>query len=414
MTSLQLAILNLWRRKVPTVVVLLAIAVAVGCSGLLLRLYVLSNSRFGSLARGGDAIVGAKAGGLDILLGSLNLEGSYPGYLPGKLFESLRARSPVHFEDGVKADPDYIASAIPFLYAGVAENFRVIGTDDSFLRRPIPEDSLRVEQGTWFAAPLDVVLGAQVARSLRLKVGDTLNIRSWSSGTTQEARGELQPFHIVGILASSETAWDRAVYVSLSDARQLLVPADLERSSIWRNDVLNYFLIYLRPGGFAALDALVNRRTVGQVIDVREQIRKLEELTGVGRRLGLFISAFVMLLGGLAVAGMMITRFDGMSTQVAVLRAIGYDRKRITQWLLWEGFLLGVLAVLIGAVFDLSLFPLVRSLLGSTVPEVAEVPVSLASSLPVWIIAILCTTAAVAMPVIRLSRQDVHNSLRGV
>ena len=91
MNALRLAILNLTRRRVPTFLALLSIAISVGFSGVLLRLYFLSESRFSTLAKGGDAIVGAKSGGLDILLNCLNLEGPYPGYIPSRALPVAQA-----------------------------------------------------------------------------------------------------------------------------------------------------------------------------------------------------------------------------------------------------------------------------------------------------------------------------------
>src|SRR5689334_19056388 len=99
MTSFRLAILSLIRRRTPTFIAFLAISVSVAFSGILLRLYVLSGARFSGLAKAGEAIVGAKSGGVEILLGALNLEGEYPDFIPLKLYASLAARSGVQFED---------------------------------------------------------------------------------------------------------------------------------------------------------------------------------------------------------------------------------------------------------------------------------------------------------------------------
>src|SRR4051812_11418281 len=98
MTPLRLARLSLTRHLFATAITVAAIGLSVACGGILLRLYLLSESRFEALGRAGDAIVGAKAGGIEILLGSANGEGAYPDYLPYKLFETLRAQQNVQFE----------------------------------------------------------------------------------------------------------------------------------------------------------------------------------------------------------------------------------------------------------------------------------------------------------------------------
>lgn len=413
MTAWRLAWLDICRRPIASVIVVVAVALAVACSGLLLRLYTLSNSRFATIASAGEAVVGAKAAGLDLLLGSLNLEGRYPGFLPAKLYDSLRARAPVRFEDGTTAQPNYIESITALLYCGLVEGkFRVIGTDQGFFERPRGE-SLRLKAGTFGLDPGQIVAGARVAEQLGLKLGSSVLVRTWFDGEpTQELSGGAESFRVSGILAATDTAWDLGLYVSLAESQRLIGQENLSTKSIWGSEVVNYFLIYLGPSGFAELENLINKRTVGQVIRVPEELSRLADITGSGRQLGLLISSFIMLLGGLAVAGTMITRFDAMSSQIAVLRAIGYDGNFIYRWLLLEGLLLGLGACVIGLGLDWLFFPVVRTLLGSGVPSDDFHRVGLLASSPVWIIALICTLAAVMIPLLRLSRQSIHDALR--
>jgi putative ABC transport system permease protein len=412
MSLFRLAFLNLWRRKTPTLIALLSIGISVACGGILLRLYLLSNSRFASLGKGGDALVGAKAGGIEILLGALNLEGPYPGFIPAKLYFSLKDRKSVGFEDGYKSQPSYVQSVIPFLYFGKYRNYRVIGTDESFLHRPIAEDSLTLARGNWFTGNEEIVVGSEVAARERIQVGDKLIVDRWTGNDPTSASP--LTFTVSGVLSPTDSVWDRALYGDLNQAQKVLSESDLAGRSIWKSEVLHYFLIYVSPEGLPALESLINRRTVAQVVSVPAQIESLERLTGTGRQLGLWITALIVLLAGLGVASMMATRFDAMAIQLAVLRALGYERKQIAAWLIWEGKLLGWSACLLGGILDAALFPWLRGLLGATLPPPPLVDSFLWQSWPVWGMAILATILAVVLPVIRIYGQDVHSSLRGV
>jgi putative ABC transport system permease protein len=110
---------------------------------------------------------------------------------------------------------------------------------------------------------------------------------------------------------------------------------------------------------------------------------------------------------------MLITRFDAMSVQLAVLRAIGYGRREIGMWLIWEGFLLGLAGCLVGMVIDGSTFPILRDLLGSALPPADLIASSFLESYPVWIVTVPATVFAIFIPLIRLYRQDVHQALKG-
>ena len=412
MSPFRLAVLNLVRRKVSALIALAAIALSVASSGVLLKLYILSGSRFATIAAGGDAVVGAKAGGTEILLGSLNLEGDYPGFLPYKLFESLRPERTVVFSDGARSKPSYLRSVIPVVYFGRYGRFRIVGTDESFVHRPRPADAPALAQGRWATGESEVTVGSEVARRARLRPGDTLKAESWAGDATAE-RIEFA-LTVVGVFAPTGTAWDRALFSTVDEAHRILGQLDLRGQSIWGADVLNYFLVYLQPGGLRELEALVNERTVGQVIVVEKEKGRLRELTGTGRRLGGLMTALIMVLGGLCVTAMMVTRFDAMTVQLAVLRAIGYARAEIAAWLVCEGLLLGAAACLIGGLADALAFPWIRGLLGSALPAEVMVPSPFYLSAPVWATAVFATVLAVFIPLYRLYHQDIHGSLKGL
>jgi putative ABC transport system permease protein len=417
MTSFELATKSLIRRPLSSVLAILSIALAVGCCGVLLRIYLLMNQRFSTLARGGDAIVGAKAGGIEILLNALNGEGPYPDFLPYKLFESLKAQQGVRFEDGAQSEPDYLRQTIPVLYFARFHDDRVMGTDNSFFNRPAGEASLTLRDGHLAEANKDIVLGSAVADKYNLKMNDDIILRLWVGDRAEPngdgTHGPDLKFKITGVLNPTHTMWDRELYTTVAGAQEVVAAAPgLQTRSIWGASVLNYFLVYLKPNGFQPLKDLINKRTIGQSIFVLDEKKNLEELTGTGQTIGFFVSALVILLGGLSVASMLVTRFDAMGVQLAVLRAIGYKKSAIAAALLWEGFLLGLVACLVGIAIDLAAFPLMRYLLGGSLPPSDVIDSSIIYSSPVWVAALIATISSVLFPLLKLYRQDVHRSLQ--
>ncbi|MFV8248184.1 ABC transporter permease [Bdellovibrio bacteriovorus] len=410
MKSFQLAYLNLTRRPVPSCLAIAAIAISVACAGMLLRLNNLAESRFSTLGKGGDAIIGAKSGGTDILLGALHAEGEYPGYLPLKLFESLRQEQTVRFEDGAQIKPSVIKSVIPFLYFAKWGDVRVVATDESFVSRPRAEDSPKLKEGRWATGINEAVVGYLLAQKHGLKVGDQFDGKLWL-GPKVFASSSVK-LKVVGVFDSTHSIWDRLVFTDLSTAQNAMKILNMTEASIWGPGVLNYFLVYLNPQGFDSLANLVNNRTVGQAVDVPVEIKKLNELVGAGQELGIFVTILILVLGGLSMAAMLITRFEAMSLQLAVLRAMGYRKSSIGGWLLWEGFLLGLAAVFFGLVMDVAGFPALRLMLGTSLPGPDIVASSIFESAPVWVTAIVATTASVFVPLYRVYHQDVHFSLR--
>jgi putative ABC transport system permease protein len=419
MTPLRLALLSLTRRAVPSLIALIAIGLAVACSGVLIRLYILSDSRFNTMGDAGDAIIGAKSGGIEILLNSLNGEGPYPDYLPYVLFESLRAQQAVHFEDGANAEPDYLKSVIPVLFYAHYRGARVVATDETFFNRPVGDHSLHLREGRLQTNTGDLVVGSTLAMREHLRIGESIDMQSWGpeGSVVHTVTGRVS-----GILEPTGKVWDRMMFGRIEDAQASLSPEALATHSIWGRKVLNYYFVYLKPStttnslsdSATQLKALINGRTVGQVVFVDQAKRDLFDLTGKGRQLGFLMTAFIILLGGLSVAAMLVTRFDGMSVQVAVLRAIGYGKREISAWLLCEGALLGIGACVLGACIDAASFPLIRDFLGSALPAQDVADVAIWQSAPVWLAALTATIFAVFIPLLRFYRQDVHISLRSV
>jgi putative ABC transport system permease protein len=408
MTPRRLALLSLQRRRLPTLITVLSIAISVACSGILLRLYHLSASRFDSLGRGWQAVVGAKAGGIEIMLNALNGEGPYPDFLPSVLYDSLHSAQTVHFEDGHQSTPEYLRSIAPIVYFGKWHEYRAIGTNEDFLRG-LGDSPLAA--GQWANAPGQIVLGSQIAKLAGVQVGDSLSLQAWVGDHLGRAELSLK---VVGVLQPTASVWDRSLFSTVAQAQVVIAEqrAELAGRSIWNEHVLQYFLINLQPGGFAPLEALINKRTVGQAVLVDSEKTKLEQLTGAGKSIGLFVSVFIILLSSLSVSAMLITRFEGMSVQLAVLRAIGYARGEIARWLLWEGFLLGLAGCALGALLDGLGFPILRALLNGALPPVELVSSSLSESAVVWLVAVVATTLAIFVPLIRLYRQDVHQALK--
>lgn len=410
MTPFRLAYLSLTRRKIPTLIAFTAIALAVAASGLLLRLDELSDSRFRTMAAGGDALVGAKAGSVEILLGALNGEGAYPDFLPAKLYETLRTESSLHFEEGSNVSTRLARAMIPILFFGKIHGFRVAGTEESFLTRPLPQDSLSFADGRWPQGAKEVVLGAAVARELGAKSGDRVHVDPWFFADEPVGAGE--DYVVSGVLAAKGTSFDRIAYARIADAQAALATRPLAARSVWGANVVQYLLVYMNPGATQPFRDLINKRSVGQFVVVGEAKAQLREIMGATEALGFWLTVFVLALGFLSVLGVLATRFEAMAVQVAILRALGKSRAFVCSAIGWESLLLGGSAVVVGAGLDAMSFPFVRQLFERNLPSADIVRIPLTASSPVWAIAIIAALASGLVPLLRIYQKDVHSILK--
>jgi putative ABC transport system permease protein len=411
MSPAKIAYLHLVRRKFSSLIVLAGIVLAVATSGILLRLYSLSNQRFTTLIHSGDAIVGAKSGALDLLLGMLNFEGDYPEYIPSNLYTTLKNQESIHFEDKATVAPNFIRAVFPFALVGKVSDFRVYTTSTDFFNfkeKDLPE----IVSGGAPTAASQVAVGAEVAARLKVQVGDTLPARVWVGG--EPFNENSQTLKVVGIFKETHKAWDRIALANWDTAEKIFNENVMLFRTPWGTNVMNFMLIYLHDGGFAHLDSLINRRTVAQMVSVGGAYAKLEELTGTGKELGLLVAAIILLLGFSSVASMMVGRFESMNVQLAVLRALGYSKNDLVKVLLYETLYLALTACLVGAFLDATIFPWLRSLLGANLPGEDIISMSIWTSWPVWVAVITGNLLSVLYPIWRISKQNIHTSLRSI
>ncbi|MFW5824149.1 MAG: ABC transporter permease, partial [Marinobacter sp.] len=105
---------------------------------------------------------------------------------------------------------------VPLSLGDSYQGHRVVGTDRRFLEHYQYGDDqpLAVAEGRWFDDLFEVVLGAQVARTLGHETGDEI-VLAHGGGRTSFVKHDQHPFRVSGILAPTGTPVDRGVYVSL-------------------------------------------------------------------------------------------------------------------------------------------------------------------------------------------------------
>lgn len=413
MNAFRLSFLYLRRHLFATSITVIALALAIAAVTILLKLEILSHSRFNTLAEQSDVIVGAKSGGIDILLGALNFEGDIPAYVPQNLYETLKAKKDIQFEDQSTYRESFVISQIaPILVFGHYNGFTLIGTEPSFLNlQPTNSTAPQLQDGIFPSAVKEVMIGSDVAEKENVKLGDRLYVHARIHDSAQESAAF--DLKIVGILKHTGKIWDKGIYTNLETAQQAVVGTP-GYQTIWGPHVLSYFLINIKPGGESSLATLINQRTVSQLVFVDKEKKHLEELTGSSKELQFLIVGALLVLSTLTVLAVFFTRIEARSLELAVLRALGYARSDLTKLLLVEGFWMGLSSIVLAAIIEFVMSPVILSTAGAQLPAVNS------SNWPSWMILVTGVLALVAIavaslpPLWRLYKQDVHSALRNI
>ncbi|MBT5428949.1 MAG: FtsX-like permease family protein [Rhodospirillaceae bacterium] len=204
MIILRLAWQSILNRKSTTILTILSIAI----STLLLvgveKVRTASRASFINTISGTDLIIGARTGGVQLLLYSVFHIGSATSNVTWKTVEDIKKRREVKW-------------IVPIALGDSHKGYRVVGTSTDYFkyfkyRRNIP---LKLQNGEVFSDLFDAVLGAEVAQNLNYKIGDKIVL---AHGTGPVSLGKDHgdtPFRISGILTPTNTPVDKAVHVSM-------------------------------------------------------------------------------------------------------------------------------------------------------------------------------------------------------
>lgn len=151
-----------------------------------------------------DMIVGAPSGQLNLLLYSVFRMGSPTSNVNYKSYETLKGSSLVKW-------------AIPISLGDSHRGFRVMGTNNSYFEhfKYGTKQPLTFSSGQPFNTLFEAVIGADVAKKLKYKIGQSVVI-AHGIGNTSFTHHDNTPFIIKGILSPTGTPVDKTIHVSLN------------------------------------------------------------------------------------------------------------------------------------------------------------------------------------------------------
>jgi putative ABC transport system permease protein len=166
-----------------------------------------------------------------------------------------------------------------------------------------------------------LLLGRQAAERLHRKVGDVLYI------------GQV-PFRVVGLYETGSSLEDSAAVVSLEDAQTLTLQPR-------RVTVLH---VKLRDPALAdAFRARVARRFPDLTAIASEDFADQEYMVRVVDAMAMAVAGLAVVIGGVGMTNTLFMSVFERTTEIGVLRALGWRRRRVLGMILRESLLLGVL-----------------------------------------------------------------------
>lgn len=335
MRTLGLAWAYLAARPLLTALHVLMIAIGVATMVLLILFTAQTEDRLATDARPVDLVVGAKGSPLQLILSSVLHVDVPTGNIP-----YAEARK-------IAAHP-MVATAIPLALGDSFRGFRIVGTDPAYLDLY----DARLASGRLFAASMEAVAGAQVARSAGLRPGASL---VGSHGLTASGGGPLHQddaYRVVGILAPTGTVIDRLVLTSVESVWHVH-EAHHEGSAKEHDDdatreITSLLIRFRTPLAAATLPRQVNATTVMQAASPAYESARLMNMIGVGVDALRLFAVVLMVTAALSVFVALTSALQERRYDLALLRALGARPGHLFALVAAEGVTLVVTGVILG------------------------------------------------------------------
>ena len=356
MIVLRLAWQSVLNRKFTTILTILSIAVSVV---LILGVEkVRSGARvsFANTISGTDLIVGSRSGDVQLLLYSIFHIGDATSNITWKTVEDIKRRDEV----------DWL---VPIALGDSHRGYRVVGTSQDYFTRFRYRRNIKLDftDGEPFQDLFEAVIGSEIAKILKYKVGDEIILAHGTGPVKLNKEHGNTPFRISGILSKSGTPSDRAVLVSMEAIEAIHVgweTGNFQKDSVQQSPE-NLRKMKLHPKAATAL--YVGLKSRMQTFSLQRWINTYPEeaITGVlpGVAFGqlwalignvetalLIISSMVVFV---AILGMLISIMASLNErrrEMAILRAIGASPIEIFTLLAFEALTLSILGIIVGFV----------------------------------------------------------------
>jgi putative ABC transport system permease protein len=348
----RLAFLSLRNRWLTALLTVIAIAVSVALLLGVEKVRSGARASFADTISGTDLIIGARTGGVQLLLYSVFRIGNATNNISWQSYQDIAQRNEV-------------AWSVPLTLGDSYHGFRVLGTNEDYFKHYEYRGGRRLTfaSGGQFDDLFDAVLGADVASRLGHKVGDRI-IVSHGTGVIPQGEHADKPFRISGILAKTGTPVDRTVHVSLEAYEAIHID--------WKNGVKTPGLspppeavrkLKLAPKAITAAMIGVKSKlsTFGLqrfVNEYREEpllaifpgvaLQELWGVVGTAEQALILVSAMVVAAALLGLATMILSTLNERRREMAILRSVGASPRTVIGLLMIEAGVLTLLGVLLG------------------------------------------------------------------
>jgi putative ABC transport system permease protein len=280
-----------------------------------------------------DLVVGAKGSPMQIMLAGVFHLDTPTGNISLSTLELLKQQP-------------MVAQAVPLSLGDSFRGYRIAGTTPDYLDLY----GARLGQGALWTQPMQAVLGAEVARTSGLKLGDHF---AGSHGLAEGggAHGDHQ-FEVVGVLAESGSVLDRLVLTDLASVWEVHEEHHAgeahDDAADDKREITLALVRYRSPLAAVMLPRWVNAQDGLQSAAPALETARLMRLVGAGTEVLRGFGIVLLAAAGLSVWVALLHAVRARQGDLAMLRMLGAPASRVAALIALEALLLAGVAAVLG------------------------------------------------------------------
>jgi putative ABC transport system permease protein len=406
MNIIVLSFKYLWSRPLAAGLNVLLLALGLASITLVLLTSRQIDHAFERDLKGIDVVVGAKGSPMQLILAGVFHIDTPAGNIPLAEVQALQKDARVE-------------TLIPLSLGDSFRGFRIVGTTVDYVMHYEAKLADTQVKGAMFNAPLEAVVGSEVAISTGLTAGNSF-IGSHGLGTEGHAHGAT-PYQVTGVLAPCSCVLDKLIVTATESVWRVHekaiegdTPLDAEDKKAIEDDreVTMALIRYKSPLAAVSFPRFVNTTTNMQAAAPAIEITRLLRMVGVGTDVLRGFGVVLLLTAGLSVFIALWNAVRERRADLAMLRMLGASPQKVAGLLVCEALWLALLASVLGLFLG--------HLLTGAVGYLLQAEKSLPVTGWIWLVeewVIPAAAAAVAVlaaliPAIAAYRVDVYSLLK--
>jgi len=359
-------------------------------------------------AKGIDTVIGAKGSPLQLVLSSIYHIDIPTGNINEKDYHNI-SKHPL------------VKKAIPISLGDNYQNFRIIGTEHSYLKH----FKASLKNGKIWQNNMEVILGYEVAKSTKLKIGDKFfgNHGLIEGGEIHDDKEYL----IVGVLEKNNNILDKLIITSTASIWHIHNHHDEHKNHHNNNhdkqksnhsetpkEITAILINFKNKMAMMSFPRHINKNSNLLAASPAFEISRLIKIIGIGKDSIILFASFLIIISLCSILISMLNSVHQRRYDLAIFRTLGASRKKIFLIVITEGMIITIIGSLLGIIFGHLLIEIIATYSSNNRNLGIRGFIFIPQILILWFANLILCFAICLIPAIKAYKTDIKEMLTHV